>query len=116
MKKIDFFKEKCQILESFYDWLEYNRKEGVYDYGVAGGQTVYYGSMREDGLEDIILYITVGILLARYGKEYYEHFREDLEDTIAKYKALDIEEYTLSEEEKNIFVEEVKTIETLLQK
>lgn len=117
MKEINFYKEKCDTLYAFYDWLDTNRTEHITEYDardVVVDQTIYY-SIIEDDLENIIMYITLGTIYARWGRKVHNLFREDLENVIKKYRTLDIEQYTLSKEEKEVLEKEIKEIEMMLQ-
>lgn len=108
MGKVNIYKMKYEALESFYGWIDQGS-----EYDVAVEQSYYYNK-EMDELEDIIFNITIATRFSRCGKIIPDRFKNRLEKSIIKYKNLDLEQYGLSNEEKNIFNEEVEEVQGLI--
>lgn len=67
------------------------------------------------GKVDLIIFnITIATRFARCGKIIPDSFKGRLEKSIIKYKDLDLEQYGLNNEEKNIFNDEVEEVQGLI--
>lgn len=76
-------------------------------------QSLYYNS-RWPEIDKIILTITIGTRYARCGKVISNQFCSSLKTIIPKAKALDLEKYGFSEEEMEVFKEEIQDAESLI--
>ena len=108
MEKINFYEKKCQALEIFYGWVDQGS-----EYEIAVEQSLYYNS-RLPEIDKIILSITMATRYARCGKTISAQFCSHLKSILPKAKALDLEQYGLSEKEIKVFQEEIQEAESLL--
>lgn len=67
-----------------------------------------------EDIEEIILNITIATRYSRCGKAITEQFKKRLETAISKFKTLSLQEYGLTDEEIEVFNEEVDEAETLI--
>ena len=107
MKKVNYYKKKYEALEDFYGWVDQGSQ-----YDIAVEQSIYYNKPMDE-LDEVIFNVTIATRFARCGKAISDKFKNRLINTISKYKNLDLEEYSLSEEEINILNEEVEEIKGL---
>ena len=108
MNRINFYQKKYEALETFYGWID---QGSTYD--IAAEQSVYYNHGLQE-IEEIILNITIATRYSRAGKSISEQFKKRLETIISKVKILNLQEYGLTDEEIEVFYEEVEEVETLV--
>lgn len=108
MNKINFYQKKYEALETFYGWIDQGS-----EYDIAVEQSIYYNHDLE-GIDEIIMNITIATRYSRCGKKISEQFKKRLEFIITEYKTLDLQEYGLTEEEINVFNEEVEEVKVLI--
>lgn len=108
MEKVHFYKKKCQALEIFYGWVDQGST-----YEIAVEQSLYYNQGLPE-IDQIILTITMATRYARCGKVISKQFHSHLTSILPKAKALDFEQYGFSEEEINIFQDEIQEAESLI--
>lgn len=108
MKDINFYQRKYEALEIFYGWVDQGSS-----YDIAVEQSIYYNHGLEE-IDEIILNITIATRYSRCGREISEQFKERLKTIISKAKALNLQEYSFTEEEIKVFNEEIEEIEELI--
>lgn len=108
MEKFNFYKKKYEALETFYGWIDQGS-----GYDTAAEQSIYYNHSLED-IDEIILNMTIAVRYSRCGKKISEKFKRRLERIVFKYKLLDLKSYCLTDEEIQVFKEEIEEVEALI--
>ena len=108
MEKFNFYKKKYEALETFYGWVDQDS-----EYDTAVEQSIYYNHSLE-GIDEIIFNITIAVRFARCGKTVSEQFKRRLEKILLKYRSLHLEDYCMTDEEMQVFTEEVNEVEALI--
>lgn len=107
MNAVNFYQKKYEALENFYGWIDQGS-----DYDIAVEQSLYYNQLEE--IDEMIFHITIAARFSRCGRKISEQFKRRLENTISKYKTLDLQEYSLTEEEISVFHEEIEEVEAFI--
>ncbi len=108
MKAINFYQKKYEALETFYGWIDQGS-----EYDIAVEQSIYYNHGLEE-IDEIILNITIATRYSRCGKTISEEFKQRLKTIVPKAKVLDLHEYGLTDDEINVFNEEIDEVEALI--
>lgn len=108
MKFINLYQKKYEAMETFYGWVDQGSS-----YDIAVEQSVYYNHSL-DVIEEIILNITIAVRFSRCGKKISEQFKKRLKIILDKYRTIDLQEYSLTDEERMLFNEEIEEVEALI--
>ena len=95
-------------METFYGWIDQGS-----EYDIAVEQSIYYNHDLDE-IEEIILNVTIATRYSRCGKTISEQFKKRLETIVSKGKALNLQEYGLTDEKIKIFNEEIEEVEALI--
>ena len=102
MNKINYYEKKYYALESFYGWVDSGSS-----YDIAVDQANYYDHHTEK-IDIVLKNITMATRFTRSGREFSNTFKNELKDIIATAKQLDLDEYGLTDEEKEVYYEEFR--------
>ena len=105
MGKINYYKEKYLALVAFYGWVDKGN-----DYNMAVELALQHNT-KNDLMEEIILNITIATRFARCDKEIAEKFRSKLCTIVEKAKQINVDDYGLTDGEKEEFYDELNEVE-----
>ncbi|MBQ7943936.1 MAG: hypothetical protein IJ326_07735 [Lachnospiraceae bacterium] len=108
MSRINFYQKKYEALEIFYGWIDQGS-----EYDVAVEQSIYYNHGMTE-IDEIILNMTIATRYSRCGRKISEQFKRRLETIISKYEMLNLIEYGLTDDEVEVFNEEIEEVRALI--
>lgn len=89
------------LKQIFYSWVDQGN-----EYDIAVDQGSYY-CIWKDELDEIMYYVTIASRFARGGRQISDSFKETLKTIIPRARALNLEEYGLTQHEIECFEEDV---------
>ena len=108
VSRINFYQKKYEALEIFYGWIDQGS-----EYDVAVEQSIYYNHGMTE-IDEIILNMTIATRYSRCGRKISEQFKRRLETIISKYEMLNLIEYGLTDDEVEVFNEEIEEVRALI--
>ena len=108
VSRINFYQKKYEAFEIFYGWIDQGS-----EYDVAVEQSIYYNHGMTE-IDEIILNMTIATRYSRCGRKISEQFKRRLETIISKYEMLNLIEYGLTDDEVEVFNEEIEEVRALI--